>query len=281
MALIGTHTSVAGGLDKAFERADVLECEAIQIFTRNQRQWQVKPVSMQEVENFYRAWTKSGVKAVVAHASYLINIASGDASVRTKSRNALYAEIERCQQLNIADVVLHPGFSVACGEDEAISNIAEGLLRIFNDTQECKTRVLLETMAGQGSGIGGDLAQFSEIGDKLGWHRRLGFCVDTCHMFAAGYDMRTHEAYERLISTIDFHVGLENVYCWHLNDSKAPKGSHVDRHAHVGEGEIGVLPFALLMNDKRFENVPMILETPKEGVGDPGNLALLRKLRGV
>lgn len=280
MALIGAHMSVAGGLDKAFERADALGCESMQIFTRSQRQWQARPVSLQEAEGFYRAWERSNVKAVVSHASYLINIASPDAAVRAKSAAALREEVERCHHLNIDDIVLHPGFAMDAGIDAATANIAETLLRLFDATQEYKTRILLETMAGQGTCVGGDLAHFTEILDKANWHPRIGLCIDTCHVFAAGYDLRSSDAYERLVAAADKHVGLSRVRCWHLNDSKAARGTHLDRHAHLGEGEIGLHPFALLMNDERFEETPTILETPKEGVGDEGNLSFLRKVRG-
>ena len=160
----------------------------MQIFTRSQRQWQARPVSLQEAEGFYRAWQRSDVKAVVSHASYLINIASPDAAVRAKSAAALREEVERCRHLNIDDIVLHPGFSMDAGIDAATSNIAETLLRLFDATQEYKTRILLETMAGQGTCIGGDFAHFTEILDKAGWHPRIGICIDTCHVFAAGYD---------------------------------------------------------------------------------------------
>ncbi len=280
MALIGAHISVAGGLDKAFERADAIGCESMQIFTRNQRQWQARPVSMQEAESFYRAWERSGVKAVVSHASYLINIASPDAAVRERSAAALREEVERCRQLNIDDIVLHPGFAVNAGLDEAMTNIAETLLAIFDATPEYRTRVLLETMAGQGTAVGGDFAHFSEILRKAGWHPRIGICIDTCHVFAAGCDLRSREAYERLVAAADRHAGLSRVRCWHLNDSKAARGTRVDRHTHLGEGEIGHQPFALLMNDGRFADVPTILETPKDGIGDAGNLSFLRKVRG-
>ncbi|MCQ4763185.1 deoxyribonuclease IV [Cloacibacillus evryensis] len=280
MARIGTHVSVAGGLDKAFARADALGCESMQIFTRSQRQWQSKPVSLQEAEDFYRAWQRSSVETVVSHASYLINIGSSDAEMLEKSRRALREEAERCHQLGITDIVLHPGFAKEATADEAIENIAASLRQLFEDTPDFRARVLLETMAGQGTVIGADFAHFSQIGELLDWPPRLAFCVDTCHVFAAGYDLRSAEAYERFISLIDRHVGTDNVLCWHLNDSKAARGSRLDRHAHLGDGEIGLHPFALLMNDVRFENIPTILETPKEGVGDEGNLSFLRKVRG-
>lgn len=280
MPLIGTHVSTAGGLERAFARADALGCEAMQIFTRNQRQWQSRPVSLEEAEAFYHAWKCSAVKRVVSHASYLINIASSDADMLERSRRALRDETERCHHLGITDIVLHPGFAKDSPQDEALKVVAASLRRLFDETPDYKVRVLLETMAGQGTVLGADLTQFSQILDMMNWHQRLGFCIDTCHAFAAGYDLRTAEAYERFISLIDKHVGTDGVYCWHLNDSKAEKGAHIDRHAHLGEGQIGLHPFALLMNDSRFADVPMILETPKDGVGDVGNLSILRKLRG-
>jgi len=280
MALIGTHISAAGGVCRAFARADALGCEAMQIFTRNQLQWQSKPVSLEEARGFYDAWRSSGVKSVVSHASYLINVASSDAETLEKSRRALRAETERCHQLGISDIVLHPGFAKEGGEERALEIAAESLRLLFEETQGYRVRVLLETMAGQGSVLGGDLSHFSVIGDLLRWPPRLAFCVDSCHVFAAGYDLRSADAYERFISLIDKHCGIDNVFCWHINDCKSAKGSRLDRHAHLGEGQIGTLPFSLLMNDERFKNVPAILETPKDGVGDEGNLAFLRKVRG-
>ena len=207
MALIGAHMSVAGGLDKAFERADALGCESMQIFTRSQRQWQARPVSLQEAEGFYRAWQRSNVKAVVSHASYLINIASPDAAVRAKSAAALREEVERCRHLNIDDIVLHPGFAMDAGIDAATANIAETLLRLFDATQEYKTRILLETMAGQGTCVGGDFAHFTEILDKANWHPRIGLCIDTCHVFAAcARRTRTSGSSRRRTSTSAFRA---------------------------------------------------------------------------
>lgn len=280
MALIGTHVSVAGGLDKAFPRADELGCESMQIFTRSQRQWKSKPVSLEEAKAFDAAWKASRVQCVVSHASYLINIGQPEGEMRSKSLAGLLDEVERCSLLGIDDVVLHPGFSKDTTEDEAIKNIADALLWLFDKTPDSHVRILLETMAGQGTVIGAEMAQFSRILDLVDRHPRVAFCLDTCHMFAAGYDLRTEEAYERLVSLVDRHVGLENVFCWHINDCKSVRGSHLDRHTHIGQGEIGVQPFILLMNDERFEDVPTILETPKEGVGDEGNLSFLRKVRG-
>ena len=279
MALIGAHISAAGGLYRAYQRADIIGCESMQIFTRNQRQWQNKPLSFQEIEEFYRASRESSVRKVVSHASYLINLA-GSAEVREKSEDALKKELERCHQLSVGDVVLHPGFALDSSGGDALKQVSLSLLRVLDDTSEMNVRILLETMAGQGSVLGGDIAEFSLLLDLLEDHPRIGFCVDICHVFAAGYEMRTHESYNRLTGLLDRHVGLERIHCWHLSDSKMEKGSKKDRHQHLGEGAIGLNPFSMLVNDPRFKDVPAILETPKEGPGDEGNLAMLRKLRG-
>ena len=279
MALIGAHISVAGGLHKAYQRADAVGCESMQIFTRNQRQWLNKPLSFQEIEDFYWASKESSVKKVVSHASYLINLAGND-ETREKSEEALIKELERCNDLSINDVILHPGFAVNGTGEEALRQVSGSLLKVLDATSDIKVRILLETMAGQGSVLGGDIAQFSDLLDLVEDHPRIGFCVDICHVFAAGYEVRTHESYNRLTAILHKHVGLERVHCWHLSDSKKEKGSKKDRHQHLGEGTIGLNPFSMLVNDPRFEDIPAILETPKEGTGDEGNLALLRKLRG-
>ncbi len=279
MALIGAHISTAGGLHKAYQRADAVGCESMQIFTRNQRQWLNKPLSFQEIEDFYIASRDSSVKKVVSHASYLINLAGTD-DTREKSEEALISELERCNNLSIGDVVLHPGFAVNGTREEALKQVSASLRKVLDLTCEMKVRILLETMAGQGSVLGGDVAQFSGLLDLLEDDPRIGFCVDICHVFAAGYEIRTYESYNRLVGILQKNVGLERIHCWHLSDSKMEKGRKKDRHQHLGEGTLGLAPFSMLVNDKRFEDVPAVLETPKEGMGDEGNLALLRKLRG-
>jgi deoxyribonuclease-4 len=251
----------------------------MQIFTRNQRQWSNDPLSFREIEEFYRASKDSSVRKVVSHASYLINLGGND-HVRGKSEEALISELERCRHLSIDDVVLHPGFALESTGEAALARVSASLLKVLEATSDIKVRILLETMAGQGSVLGGDISEFSAILDHLEGHPRIGFCVDICHVFAAGYEIRTHESYNRLVGLLEKHVGLERIHCWHLSDSKMDKGSKKDRHQHLGEGTIGLEPFSMLVNDVRFDNVPAILETPKEGIGDEGNLSLLRKLRG-
>jgi deoxyribonuclease IV len=279
VALIGAHISVAGGLHSAYQRADAAGCESMQIFTRNQRKWSNDPLSFREIEEFYRASKDSSVRKVVSHASYLINLGGND-HVRGKSEEALISELERCRHLSIDDVVLHPGFALESTGEAALARVSASLLKVLEATSDIKVRILLETMAGQGSVLGGDISEFSAILDHLEGHPRIGFCVDICHVFAAGYEIRTHESYNRLVGLLEKHVGLERIHCWHLSDSKMDKGSKKDRHQHLGEGTIGLEPFSMLVNDVRFDNVPAILETPKEGIGDEGNLSLLRKLRG-
>ena len=279
MALIGAHISVAGGLHRAYQRADAAGCESMQIFTRNQRQWSNDPLSFREIEEFYRASKDSSVRKVVSHASYLINLGGND-HVRGKSEEALISELERCRHLSIDDVVLHPGFALESTGEAALARVSASLLKVLEATSDIKVRILLETMAGQGSVLGGDISEFSAILDHLEGHPRIGFCVDICHVFAAGYEIRTHESYNRLVGLLEKHVGLERIHCWHLSDSKMDKGSKKDRHQHLGEGTIGLEPFSMLVNDARFENIPAILETPKEGMGDEGNTSVLRKLRG-
>jgi deoxyribonuclease-4 len=276
MPLLGAHLSVAGGLARAIERGEALGCEAIQIFTRNRLQWKNAPVSLAEAESFHRAWRASTIRAVVSHASYLINLA-GSPEIRARSLEALACEIERCSLLDIPEIVLHPGFGEG---DEARARIASGLEEVLSRTEGERVRVLLETMAGQGNGVGAEPEDFARILDALDRTPRVGICVDLCHLFAAGVDLRAQEGFYRVMSALERRFGLERIGCFHLSDSRAERGSRVDRHAHLGQGEMGLSPFAALMGDRRFDAVPAILETPKDGVGDEGNLALLRKLRG-
>ena len=280
MSLLGAHISVAGGLHKAIERAVALECEAIQIFTRNPLQWKGRSLSTAEAEGFRRALLSSPLKRVVSHASYLINLAGGG-DVRPRSVVALTEEIERCYQLGIDSVVLHPGSAGDGNREAAFGVLAGSLAEVLERTAATPVAILLETMAGQGGVIGVTVEELSRIIDDLDWDRRLGVCADICHLFGAGYDLRSEGGYHRLISSLDKHVGLDRVGCWHMSDNKGTRGSNIDRHAHIGEGEIGAIPFGMLVSDERFRDTPTILETPKEGIGDEGNLALLRKIRGA
>lgn len=279
MALIGAHISVRGGLSKAIDRGKSLSCEAIQIFTKNQLQWKSSPIKLEESMAFYKKWQESDIKEIVAHGSYLINLAS-EGDLRVKSICATVEELKRCNELGISSLVLHPGSHGGAGVDVGIKRVAQALKEVLERTEELKTRVLLETTAGEGFSLGGDLAHFGEIMELLDGHFRIGLCLDTCHLFASGYELSSLEGYERLILMVGKYVGLERVGCWHLNDSRFERGSRKDRHAHIGDGKIGIDAFANILTDRRWERVPCLLETPKEGRGDEGNLALLRKLRG-
>jgi deoxyribonuclease-4 len=251
----------------------------MQIFTRNPLQWRGKSLSDAESDAFRRALLGSSITRVVSHASYLINMAAGD-SVRRASVDAVIMEIERCHQLGIDSVVIHPGSSKDGNRGEALDRLAESLDEILDRTAEARVSVLLETMAGQGGVLGSSVEEIASVLDRQGWDRRLGICVDLCHLFGAGVDIRTEGGYSRLVSSLEKHVGLDRVGCWHMSDNKGARGSNIDRHAHIGEGEIGAAPFGMLVSDERFSDAPTILETPKDGIGDEGNLALLRKLRG-
>jgi deoxyribonuclease-4 len=279
MSLLGAHISAAGGLHRAIERAEALDCESMQIFTRNPLQWQGRNLSEAEIEAFRRALLSSRLKCVISHASYLINLA-GDAATRVKSAAAMKAELDRCYQLGIDAVVMHPGSSKGRGVDEARANLALSLEKILGDTENSGVSILLETMAGQGDCLGADIEDLEWVIDALRWDSRLGICADICHLFGAGVEVGSEGGYERMVSSLSKHVGLERIRCWHISDNKGARGSRIDRHAHIGEGEIGMVPFGMLAADARFENTPVILETPKDGIGDEGNLAILRKLRG-
>ena len=280
MLLIGTHISTAGGLHKVFKRAELLKCEAIQIFTRNQLQWNSKELSSEEIKNFKDAFMISTVSKVISHASYLINL-SGEKNIRIKSEHALEQEILRCELLGINEVVLHHGFALGLPKTIAINKIAESLQRIIDTFKNTNITILLETTSGQGSVIGSDFSELASIHRLLNFSPRIGFCIDTCHIFAAGYDIRTVTGYNDVTSLLISKLGLENIKCWHLNDSLNELGSGKDRHASLGVGKIGLPPFEILMQDKRFNSLPAILETPKENNGDIRNLAILRKSKFI
>lgn len=279
MPFLGAHESVAGGLYLAFDHIRSVGGEALQIFTRNQRQWKPKPVSEEEQTLFAAAWQECSNLPVASHASYLINLASGKEELVDKSITAFADELERCKLLNIQFVVMHPGShggdGVETGIERFIANLDTAIERADNDVT-----VLLETTAGQGTSLG---SQFEELAAILAGSRngnRLGVCVDTCHIFAAGYDIRNEESYQQTMNSFDKLIGIERIRFFHLNDSKKGLGSRVDRHEHIGKGEIGTEGFANLLNDPRFADHPMTLETPKgkDLQEDRENLKTLRNL---
>jgi len=281
MPLLGAHESVAGGLHLAFDHIVSVGGEALQIFTRNQRQWQAPPLNADEISRFRARWAQAPEMPVAAHASYLINLGSGDKEQAAKSVQAFAAELQRCDLLGIPWVVIHPGSHGGDGVEAGLARVVANLDAVFAAAgKKSAVRVLLETTAGQGTGLGSRFAELAWIIDKSKFSGRLGVCLDTCHIFAAGYDIRTAAAYARAMVEFDRTVGLERLCFVHLNDCKKDLGSRVDRHEHIGQGRIGRDGFRLLLNDPRFARLPMTLETPK-GVDlaeDRENLQVLRSL---
>jgi deoxyribonuclease IV len=279
--LIGAHFSIAKGLHKALYTAQAYGCRALQIFTKNANTWKEKDVSPQDVSLFQKAKIETGIVDIAAHTSYLINLASPDGKKHSMSCMALEKELARSAALDIPYVVLHPGAHMGKGEKDGIRRIAESINRIYSRLPGPSPRLLLETTAGQGSSLGHTFEQLAAILENIERQCPIGVCMDTCHMFAAGYDMRSTSAYRKTIGAFDRIIGLDRLYFIHFNDAKKGLGSRVDRHEHLGHGTIGLKAFDLFMNDRRLRNIPKIIETPKEEEGkdwDKINLDLLRSL---
>lgn len=279
MSLLGAHESVAGGLYRAFERIEKVGGEALQIFTRNQRQWNPAPLKEEEIALFKKSHEESGYIPVASHASYLANLATSKDELLDKSINSLVLEFERCQQLGVPYVVMHPGSHGGDGVEVGLARFVAGLDRAFERSTSGVT-LLLETTAGQGTGLGSRFEEIAYIIEHSKFSERLGVCVDTCHIFAAGYELRTVAGYEETMVAMDESFGSDRVKFFHLNDSKKGLGSKVDRHEHIGKGEIGLEGFRNLLSDDRFKGLPMTLETPKSDslVEDTENLQTLRSL---
>ena len=276
--LLGAHFSIAGGLHRAMETARSLGCPVAQIFTKNASTWKERALSAIEIARFTEARTAAGVTSVASHTSYLINPAGPDASKRKRSCRALREELLRSADLDLSTVVLHPGSHMGSGEDAGIHRAADSLNSVLADTPATTPRLLLETTAGQGSCLGRRFEELAEILSRIDDPARVGVCLDTCHIFAAGYDLRTRTAFEYTLEAFDRIIGIEHLYLIHFNDAKNPLGSRVDRHAHIGEGAIGLAAFGFFMNDPRLRRIPKILETPKDQDGDRKNLDRLRRL---
>ena len=281
LPLLGAHMSVAGGLHLAFARIRAVAGEALQIFTRNQRQWQVAPIAPAEAGLFRETWRQVGPMPVAGHTSYLINLASPREDVAGKSVAALAGELRRCTALSLPFLVMHPGAHLGSGVEAGLARLTGNLDAVFDQVPEAGgVMVLLETTAGQGSSLGGRFAELAAVIVRSRHPERLGVCFDTCHSFAAGYDIRSPAAYAATFAEFDREIGLERLKFFHLNDSLRELGSGVDRHTHIGRGEIGLAGFRLLLNDPRFAGRPMVLETPKgeDLREDRENLAVLRGL---
>ncbi len=299
MARIGAHVSVAGGKRRSLDRADELGVESIQIFAKNANRWSGAALDADDVAAFRSGHASRGGNAdfpAIAHASYLINLASPKAETAAKSRAALQDELERCDLLGLAGVVLHPGAHVGEGREAGLDAAARGVDEVFAALDAAgrpklgdvaadddpPPLLLLENTAGQGTVLGRTPAELGALVARCDAGDRLGVCLDTCHAFAAGYDLRDAEAYERFLDEVEAELGLERVRAWHLNDSVAELGANKDRHANLGEGELGLAPFERLLADVRFAAIPMILETPlgDDEQGHARDLATLRELRG-
>jgi deoxyribonuclease-4 len=278
--LLGAHMSIAGGVGNALLLGAKVQCEAIQIFTKSSRQWACKPYTQEEIAHYRENQKTSGIKKVIAHDSYLLNLGSPDVVLRQRSILAFIDEMERCEMLGISNLIAHPGSHVGAGEDQGIKTIASSLNEIHQACPGYRVRVTLEITAGQGSNLGYRFEHIVRMFDATRESERLRVCFDTEHAFAAGYDIRTKEGYERTFTEFDDAIGIEMLAAFHLNDSKKEFNSRVDRHEHIGKGHIGLEAFRLLMNDKRFWGVPMCLETPKglDLAEDRENLSLLRSL---
>lgn len=280
--LLGAHLSIAGGLHNAVADAALLGCTALQIFSKSSNQWKARLLSEDDVRSFKAALAESPVRVCVVHDSYLINLASPREDLRRKSIEAFREEMERVERLGLQYLIMHPGAHMGAGEEAGLNAVARALDDLHGRTAGLKMRVLLETTAGQGTTLGRRFEQIRRILDLVQEPERLGVCLDTCHVFAAGYDIRTSGGWGRAMEAFDRIVGLDRIAAFHLNDSARPLGSRVDRHAHIGRGHIGLEPFRAIMNDPRFAGILKIIETPKEGgdVKDRQNLATLRELAG-
>ena len=274
----GAHMSIAGGIQHAVDRAVDVDCETLQVFTKSARQWAARPLVDEEVEAFRSRRTEAEIDPAVAHASYLINLGAIDSDLWERSCESFVVEIDRCARLGLDGIVIHPGAHGGEGEQAGLDRVAAAL-EIVLEKASTGPRVLLETTAGQGTALGGRLEHLSWFLDRLG-RERLGVCLDTCHLHAAGYSLAAPAEVDATLAEIDEVVGFENVHVMHCNDSVGEAGSHRDRHAHIGAGAIGERGFAALLTDPRMGAVPAILETPKDDAGDwdRANLARLRAL---
>lgn len=273
--LLGAHVSVAGGYINGLLEANRLGMDTIQVFTKNQRYWRERVVSPHEGKDFRDACVKYGVKQAFSHAIYLISLASENEETVEKSVQSLIMELERCRVLGLTHTVLHPGVAGSLPVSKALRKISGNIKKALAATKGSPVKILIENTAGQGTSVGGKIENIAELIYTLN-SKRVGLCLDTCHAFASGYDIRSKKNIERFITLIDNEIGLNRLLCFHLNDSKAGLGSRVDRHAHIGQGLLGVEPFEFIM--QHFDHLPKVIETSKENDADRKNLTLLRQL---
>jgi deoxyribonuclease-4 len=279
---LGAHESISGGLHRAFDRARSATCDAVQIFVKSNRSWAVKPLTEGEIAQFKARAKETGIQPVVAHTSYLLNLGTPDEALWTRSRDMLITELERCEALGVGWLVLHPGSHVGSEEGVGLARVAQGLGEVHAATPGFRAQILLETTAGQGDSLGHTFEQLARIIELAPQRERLGVCLDTCHVFAAGYELRTAEGYAATMEAFERAIGLERLKALHLNDSMGELGERKDRHEHIGKGHIGLEGFRNVLNDPRLVELPGLLETPKgeELEEDRENLRVLRSLVG-
>ena len=277
---LGAHMSIAGGFEKAIERGRKVGCQTIQIFSKSNNQWAAPPITDEQAELFKKSAEEADIGPIFAHAAYLINVGSPDKATADRSKQALKVELQRADRLGLAFLVLHPGSHKETGEEACIKKIAQTVAWALEQTQGSPVKLLYEIAAGQGACVGHRFEHLAELLRLTEHPDRAGICLDTCHLFAAGYDLRTKAAYEKTMGEFDEVIGLKRLQAVHLNDSKKELGCRVDRHEHIGKGQIGLEGFRCLMNDQRLAHLPMVLETPKdeECTEDKMNLKVLRGL---
>jgi deoxyribonuclease-4 len=287
MPRLGAHLSIAGGLPRAVDRAVASRCEALQIFTKSAGQWRARLLPPDEIAQFRARVEETGIQPVVAHNSYLINLAAADPALRAQSLAALGEELDRAEALGLLGLVMHPGSYTSGSEGEGLDLIADGVAAVLRSRPRARTMILLEHTAGQGTNLGHRFEHLAAILTRLDGSPRVGVCLDSCHLIAAGYDLCSDDGYRDTFEAFDRLVGIERIRAFHLNDSKKPCGSRVDRHEHIGRGCLGLEPFRRILNDPRFAALPMLLETPKldtpesrrKSDADPWDLRNLRTLR--
>ncbi|HEY7249974.1 MAG TPA: deoxyribonuclease IV [Methylomirabilota bacterium] len=278
---LGAHMSIGGGLTLALERGTAAGCSVVQIFLKNQRQWTARPYADEAVREFRAAWKASGIRTVFAHANYLINLATPVPAEWHRAVDVFGDELDRAEALGLPFVVIHPGSHRGDGVEGGIRRIARAIDVLHERSRGYRVRIVLENTAGGGAGIGRSFEELAAVIGAVADGDRVGVCLDTCHLFAAGYDIRSPAGYRETMARAVRVLGRGRIVAFHLNDAKEPLGSGLDRHEKIGRGKLGIAPFRYLMNDRRFARVPMALETPKdpEPRADREALALLRRLR--
>ena len=278
--LLGAHVSTSGGVATIFERAGTIGANALAFFSKNNNQWKAKELTDEIVDEFANLRREAGTHPLMIHASYLINLASRNEAILERSINGMIVELQRAARLGVPSVVLHPGAHMGAGPEGGVDQLARSMDRVHAALPDLEVVTLFETSAGQGSCLGCTFEELGAMIRLIDQSDRVGVCIDTCHIFAAGYDIRTGEGWEAAVAELDREVGIDRVAAFHLNDSKRELGSRVDRHEHIGEGFIGLEPFGRILNDERFQGIPKVLETPKTHPfeSDIENLARLRSL---